>query len=204
MASEEQTIALAGAFQALNLIYSIAHHGMVDMEYYDCSISSVLKLNASSTLDIFGDDLSKIKLGLKELIDIFSNNGDSEKTAEITRYLISIMVLEKKLSQDNEMLNLIKTGIERAESQLKHFTVSDENISQILAQTYQQTLSTIPPKIMVSGESKHLNNQQLAARIRALLLASVRAIVLWRQRGGQRWRLIFDRSNYCKIAQKLI
>ena len=204
MASEEQTIALAGAFQALSLLYSIAHHGMVDMKYYDCSISSVLKLDASSTLDIFGDDLSKLKLGLKELIDTFSNNGDGEKTTEITRYLISIMVLEKKLSQDNEMLNLIKTGIERAESQLKHFVVSDENISQILAQTYQQTISTIPPKIMVSGESKHLNNQQLAARIRALLLASVRAIVLWRQRGGQRWRLLFDRGNYCKIAQKLI
>jgi high frequency lysogenization protein len=43
-----------------------------------------------------------------------------------------------------------------------------------------------------------------AAKIRALLLAGIRAALLWRQAGGDRWKLIFSRSAMQKEAQQLL
>jgi high frequency lysogenization protein len=44
----------------------------------------------------------------------------------------------------------------------------------------------LSPRIMVNGDPAHLNNPENANRIRALLLAGIRAAMLWRQSGGGR------------------
>ncbi|MGD8349299.1 MAG: DUF489 family protein, partial [Gammaproteobacteria bacterium] len=42
-----------------------------------------------------------------------------------------------------------------------------------------------------------------AARVRASLLAGIRAAVLWRQLGGNKWKLLFARKKYVAIARQL-
>ena len=47
---------------------------------------------------------------------------------------------------------------------------------------------------MVNGDPVHLNNSENANRIRALLLAGIRAATLWRQSGGGRLTLLLRRN----------
>ena len=50
------------------------------------------------------------------------------------------------------------------------------------------------PKIQVNGNPTCLQQTQTQHKIRALLLAGVRATVLWRQIGGKRRQLMFSRK----------
>ena len=72
------------------------------------------------------------------------------------------------------------------------------------ADLYLKTISTLTPRIMVSGSQLHLNNPENASRIRALLLAGVRAAILWRQSGGSRWKLLVRRNALLREARLLL
>jgi high frequency lysogenization protein len=54
---------------------------------------------------------------------------------------------------------------------------------------------------MVRGEPNYLQNPDNQNRIRALLLAGIRAAWLWRQMGGNRWRILFGRQQFLDAAQ---
>ena len=77
-----------------------------------------------------------------------------------------------------------------------------------LGKLYQDTISKLPYRIQVQGKIELLRNDQIAMRIRALLLAGIRAAVLWHQLGGRRWHLIFYRKRIhetsATIRRKLI
>jgi len=64
-----------------------------------------------------------------------------------------------------------------------------------LAELYQATLGKIEPRIKVSGSRQQLQIPANINRIRALLLAAVRAAVLWRQVGGRRWQFLISRGR---------
>ena len=64
-----------------------------------------------------------------------------------------------------------------------------------LDETYQETIGRLGKRIQVSGDPNALKQPQVAARIRALLLAAVRFAWLWRQLGGRRWQLIVGRRK---------
>ena len=57
---------------------------------------------------------------------------------------------------------------------------------------------------MVNGSQVHLNNPENANRIRALLLAGIRAAILWRQSGGSRWKLLVQRNALLREARSLL
>ena len=58
---------------------------------------------------------------------------------------------------------------------------------------YQNSISSLSPRIMVRGEQNYLRNDDNAAIIRALLLAGIRCGVLWQQLGGGKWTLFWRR-----------
>jgi high frequency lysogenization protein len=205
MASKDQTIALAGIFQALTLIQSIAYRGSYDPESYTTSLQSILNVNADTTLDVFGDKGAMgLKLGIKALLANLEPTSKSPQALEITRYFIAIAVLEKKLMRNPDMLDTLTRGIDRVRQQSEHFALDHENIAESLAALYKQTISELEPKIMINGERDHLHNKSHAARIRALLLAAIRSAVLWEQKGGVRWRLMFERRRIYTHAEELL
>ena len=73
-----------------------------------------------------------------------------------------------------------------------------------LASVYQDTLSTMRQRIQVMGTARALQDQRNADRIRALLLAGVRASLLWHQTGGRRWRLLLNRPAVHHAAERLV
>ena len=57
---------------------------------------------------------------------------------------------------------------------------------------------------MVNGEQNFVSNATNANKIRALLLAAIRSAVLWRQCGGTRWQMLFQRKAILAETQKIV
>jgi high frequency lysogenization protein len=197
----DRTLALAGVFQASCLVKQIAWTGTPAQDSFSACISSLFKIDAKSTTDIYGN-INNLNLGLKEIIDLFTNSK-IPKDQEIARYVLSLLHLERKLIKKKSMLDLIRQGIDRAQSQAEHFSMLHDNVLANLAGIYTDTLSTFSYRIHVAGEANFINNVHKANKIRALLLSGIRSAVLWRQLGGNRWQLLFCRKQLIYDAQQL-
>jgi high frequency lysogenization protein len=102
------------------------------------------------------------------------------------------------------MLEEISNRLNKIESQFEFFTLNHENTIAKLGHIYQETISTLGPKIIVSGEQPHLSNKTNANKVRALLLAGIRSAVLWKQCGGTRWQILFGRKSYANECKKIL
>jgi high frequency lysogenization protein len=120
------------------------------------------------------------------------------------RYAIGLIQLERKLARQPEMLQTISQELEDTGHQLRHFGLTHTNVIARLADLYANTISTLGPRIMVSGENNQLQIQENANKVRALLLSGIRAAVLWRQCGGNRWQLLFQRRQLIRQATQLL
>jgi high frequency lysogenization protein len=98
----------------------------------------------------------------------------------------------------------LANGIERIKGETNLADVTDPDIIAALAELYKDTVSSLQPRIMVKGEESVLRNTDSKNMIRALLLAGMRAAVLWRQRGGNRIRLIFQRKQFLDCCAALL
>jgi high frequency lysogenization protein len=200
--THEHAMALAGLFQAVTLVQQVAQQGSADAEPFESSISSILRIDAENTDAVFGSS-SHLTRGLQILCQQFGKEK-SRQDAELMRYAVSLMFLERQLMRDAKMLTKVRDGIDAATLQSEHFPVTHENVLARLADTYATTVSQLRPRIMVQGKPEYLNTPANANRIRALLLAGMRAAVLWRQLGGNRLRLLWTRKSIVRCAQGLL
>ncbi len=198
MSIENSTLALAGMYQSAKLVRDIARQGLIDQEPFEASLNSILKLDASSVEDVYGESIG-LKVGLQTLCKQLGTG--TKRTLEITHYVLGMMILERKLIKNNEMLDKIQSGIEATKAKTETLALSDPEIIKDLANLYVDTLSQFNFRIKVNGERRFLDNPNNADKIRALLLAGIRSGVLWRQMGGNRLHLIFSRKKMVKIAQ---
>lgn len=196
-----QTIALAGIAQAACLVQQLANTGKADSAALEATIASVLKLDAPSVLDVYGG-LSGLTLGLQEFNKQLS--GYNIPDPEQARYCASLVFLENQLVKKNAMLNTIRTGVVKAQSQAEHFGLLHENVFANLGSLYQETLSTLQPRIMVHGDPDFLARADIANKIRACLLGGIRSALLWQQCGGTRWKFLFYRKKMQKELQQLL
>lgn len=198
----EQTIALAGVFQAASLVEQIANKGLANSAIIESSLESLFRFDAESTESVFGS-IAGIGSGLRvlqEQIGAFKN----ERNLEVTKYAISMIALEKKLSANPEMLEQVTEGLNEIQKSLEFFSLMHENVFAKIGGLYKDTISTLQPKIVVQGERVHLGNESNANKVRALLFAGIRAAVLWRQCGGSRWQILFGRKKYLNECQSLL
>ncbi len=196
------TLALAGMFQAASLVRDLARTGTVDESAYETTISSIYKIDADSVSAIF-NGAANLKTGLKEIPQLLSRNKTTTDPY-IGRYVISLLHLERKLSKNTEMLNQLKRRINYAISQANYFHPTHPTVIASLADIYLKTLGTLPFRIQVVGQAKFLNQTDILNKVRTLLLAGVRATVLWRQIGGTRWQLLFSRNKLVNAAKEIL
>ncbi len=195
----DRAIALAGVLQAADLVRHIARRGQANAEEIDTCLASLLKINAASSIDIYGD-LGQLRAGLHLLEKQLSNPSD----IELTRYAVTLLGLERKLSGRTDLLQAIGVSLEEITQNLSHFPINHSNTIARFADIYLKNISTLSPRIMVNGVQIHLNNPENAKRIRALLLAGIRAATLWRQSGGSRWLLLLRRNPLLRQARLLL
>lgn len=197
-----RALALGGLFQAASLVQTLAYSGKVDASAFEASLHSVFQIDAKDVETIFGG-CGGVRMGLQQLQRQVQGSKES-RDIDIAKYVVSLLYLERKLAANHAILTRLREGIEQAAQQATHFSVQHPNVLASLADTYLNTLSTLKPRIMVNGEHVHLSNQVNANRIRTLLLAGIRSIVLWRQCGGKRWQLIFGQKAIGREASKIL
>ncbi len=199
---EDRTLAFAGILQALQLVQQAAYGKPCDLAAMQASLGSILVIDSSSVEAVYGG-IDKLRTGLL-LLQAQLVGKNRRPDPELSRYLVTLLHLERKLSKRSDLLDRLRAGIERAQAQAEHFDVVHENLVASLADLYTQTVSTLQPRIMINGQPERLSDTGVANRVRALLLAAMRSAVLWRQCGGTRIGLIFGRKTMVDIAGALL
>lgn len=198
----DQTLALAGVFQAASLVHQIATEGQCPNTPFEASIRSLFQTDPDRVLDVYGD-LYGLREGLTKLSTVMGQNA-TPQDAIILRYALNLVQLENKLWKSKDMLSVVGNRIEKARRGSDHFGPTHQNVIGNLADIYLDTISTFRVRINVSGHRSHLQVEENAARIRALLLAGIRSAMLWRQLGGRRWQLIFRRGRVVECANQIL
>ena len=196
----DQTIAFAGICQAVALVQQVAKNGHCDSDAFEASLKAILNTSPVNTLGVFGRE-SNLKIGLECIVKGIDSTPSG---SEVTRYIISLMALERKLSGRKDAMSQLGDRIQMMERQLDHFELLDDQMLSNLASIYLDVISPIGPRIQVTGTPsvlQQINNQH---KVRALLLSGIRSTVLWRQVGGKRRRLIFGRKKMVEQARILL
>ena len=199
---KERTMALAGIFQATELVRQAANHGTWSGYAADTCLDSLLAIDADSVDEIYGN-ASSLRPGAETLISVLQ--GD-RRYMESLGYAVSIMQLENNFRKKPEMQSDIG-------HQLQTITTIDDGLelheikdiqAQQIAALYTKTISTLSPRIVINGRPQHLQVDRTVNWIRTLLFAGLRSAVLWRQMGGGRFSLMFGRKKMLEQAQALL
>lgn len=198
----EQHLALAGVCQSATLVQSIARKGEADASAVEASLSSILVTSPDNTQQVYGS-LQNLKMGFTTLVSQIDSDNKL-KDAELTRYIASILSLERKLSRHPKALNELGERISHVQRQVAHLAFENAQITTNLASIYTDIVSPLAPKIQVAGNPQNLSIESNQHKIRALLLAGVRSAVLWRQLGGKRRQILFNRKDLIKSAKSAL
>lgn len=198
----EQLLALAGVCQAAKLVQTVAREGLADEVYAEASLSSILVTAPDNTQQIYGA-LNNLKLGFSVLIAQL-DNSQQRKDAELTRYIASVISLERKLNRNRNALNELGERISHVQRQSAHVGYENAQIISSLASIYSDVISPLAAKIQIAGNPQKLSIEGNQKKVRALLLAGIRSAVLWRQLGGQRRQILFSRGKLLQNAKQTL
>lgn len=199
---EEQTLALAGMFQAAVLVDELALHGNCDTDAFDCCLHSLFTVDAETPEQALGG-ISQLSRGFEALGDYLGGENRSPGR-NIAYYLLSISKIANQLLRDENLSSLLLQGLQKIEKDASEFNMGRSSMINKIDGLYQERISSLSPRIIVRGEQNYLRNSDNAAKIRALLLAGIRAAVLWRQLGGTKWRLFWARKKYLTAARRFL
>lgn len=198
------TLALAGICQSARLVQQLAHDGQTDADALRVSLSSVLEVNPGSTLAVFGGQESNLRLGLETLLSVLNASSRQGLGAELTRYTLSLMVLERKLHASKGAMDKLGSSIQGLQRQVEHYGPDSDPLLNAMAGIYVDVISPLGPRIQVTGSPGVLQNSQIQSKVRAALLAGIRAAVLWQQVGGGRLQLMFSRGRLSAQAKQIL
>ena len=204
---EDRILALAGVFQAARLVQQLSREGRADSVPFSASVHSVLRIDADSTADVYGG-ASGVTFGLRLLRDKLGGDA-TPYDLEMAKYVIAMLQLATALRRRPEVAEAIQSGIRTVKSQMDFFEPSADDsvhprLPEKLAELYTRTLSTLNPRIMVTGEQGFLAQPHVAANVRAALFAGIRSAVLWHQLGGSRWHLLLSRRRLSADAGRVL
>ena len=216
-----QTLTLSAVVQSAQLVRGLAHTGGAPFPAMKALIDPLFALNAPSFNTIF-PDLRLARPGLEWLTARARQLSPGEND-EVLRYTRNLFLLRTKLMADTDMQSRLGRRLQSMSPlsapysaphldphrQTKHSTEpaglhETERSFEALATLYQDTISTLPYRIQVQGKVEHLQDERIANRIRALLLAGIRFAVLWHQIGGRPWHLFILRGRINRIATSML
>ena len=200
---EEQTITMAAVCQVAALVQKIARSGENTDSDLKVMLESIVITSPENTLDVYGNDSANLKTGLNALVEQLGNQT-KQKDPELTRYVVSLLGLERRLANKRGQLSLLGERIEQCQRQLAHYEINSDTLVASLASIYSDLLSPLGTPIQVAGEPERLKQTGNQHKIRALLLAGIRSSVLWRQVGGKRRNILFGRGKMVACAQQLL
>ena len=196
---ETQVYGLAGLYQAVGLALDLARDGRCDKEAASACLQSLLRIDADSAAAIYGGP-APVRRGLQALLAEL----DRPRDLVLTRTVATVAHLERKLNGRPDLQAQLQAGIRAMQPGAATLDSDDEVSIERIANLYVATISTLSPRIMVAGNGIYLAQAAIVARIRAQLLAAIRAAVLWRQGGGSGLRLLLKRNQIAGVARGLL
>jgi len=201
-AIHNRCIALAGIFQAARLVQQTSHAEKRDAAATAACIRSLFITDPDAVADVY-EGSGALQVGLETLQSQLSNSP-AGRDLELTGYVITMMHLQRKLGRRGDLMQAIGDGIQNLENDFETIDSDDAGLIAGLADVYKETVSTLSPRIMVKGDENILGNAISQNMIRALLLAGMRATVLWSQCGGSRIKLIFQRKAMVEQCSRML
>ena len=201
-AIRDRCTALAGIFQAARLVQQTGRADKRDAMATTASINSIFNTDPESVAAVYGNP-GALRIGLETLKSQLDNSS-GKRDMELAGYVITLMHLERKLGRQSDLIDRIAAGIDKVKAQAEYFDREHATVIAGLADVYKETVSTLQPRIMVKGDESVLSNPGSQNMIRALLLAGVRATVLWSQCGGSRIKLIFQRKALLECCARML
>jgi high frequency lysogenization protein len=178
-----RVLALAGMMQALKLVRQIADTGHADGEGERNALDSVFRIDAASAEEVYGNSRS-LRGGLLLLRDYFTDRNSDQALPKLG---MSVLQIERRFVADDAVAQQVLDGIRALEGIAERQGSIHPDVISKLGQLYADTVSHLRPKVIVQGNPHYLQQADVVAEIRALLLAALRSAVLWRQMGGTMW-----------------
>ena len=197
------TIALAALFQQASLVHTFAQTGTISNEHLSLAVSSILNTTPKHTLDIYGNNAHNLELGFRELMKIFSRKN-KVISKQVFSYVLDILAVERSLHRSQKSKQNLRTALDIVKQQAEFFGQDSAEFIDKTATVYIDNISKLPPRIHVLGKAEIISEAKNIAIIRTLLLAGVRAALLWRQNGGKRWQLFFSRKESHQAIKDLL
>jgi len=197
-----QVLALAGIFQATELVRQAANHGTWSGYAATVCLDSLLRLEADDVEEIYGGT-ERLRLGLETLLSVL---GGEEDHAEVLQYVVGLMQLQRRFARNAAIQQQVGAGLAEAaalDTDLPDHEREDRQ-AEAVAALYCRTLSRLTPRIVVHGKPAYLQNPRTVNWVRTLLFSGLRSAVLWRQLGGGRFNLVFGRRRMIEDARQLL
>ncbi len=203
-AKYNETLALAAVMQSASLVNQVAFTGKIkDEDCFNASINSVLKLNQDDVIDIYGS-VKNLLLGLTDLEFYLKREVLEPNFNHKVKYMTQLNRLGNLLSGSPDMGGRIAESIKMGKVSANSVKPSAKVVEN-LAKAYYENFSALPTnrRIVVMGKKEYLGIDKNVVRIRALLLAGVRAALLWRNNGGGMLTLFFQRKQMIADIQEI-
>jgi high frequency lysogenization protein len=199
---KDRYLALAGVFQATELVRQAACHGTWSGYAATACLDSLFRLEAASAEEIYGGS-ERIRLGVETLLAVLQ--GESRYTDSL-RYSVGLLQIEKRFRRAARLQDEVGRRLQEI---AQHGTELEQHEredlqAQEISELYSETISHMSPRIVVNGQPQYLQNQRTVSWVRTLLLAGLRSATLWRQLGGGRFELMFGRRNIVREVESFL
>ena len=209
---KSETIALAALFQCCTQIQRIATTGYFDERAVASVIRSLIVTDPKTIDDIYQE--RDLVVGFKQILDSFGK-GDMSKAADtivITKMALKLITLAHNVEGNDKVFNRMSDEIDALTRAIttdhpdfltfgNTQVVNTEENFHLFGSLYQSIISPNFAKLIIYGEERCLREVSNQEKIRALLLAGIRAVILWRQVGGRRRFLVFRRKAILEYAR---
>lgn len=189
MDARSRVLALAGLLQALKLVRQIADTGHADAAVERVALESVFRIDAANVDAVYGG-AGQLRTGLMLLRQYL---GDRSGDDGLPKLAMSILQIERRFVADDDLARHVRAGIVGLADKAERQGSTHPELISRLGQLYADTISHLRPKVIVQGNPHYLQQPEVVAEIRALLLASLRSAVLWRQMGGSYFDFLLSR-----------
>ncbi len=193
-------MALAGCCQAAVCVNQLAQKGWIEDQFLDTAVSGILNIDPENAEDIVGSP-AEIKAGYKALLEQLYPKGSRDM--EVGRYVANLISLESQFLRSEELIQIVRTRLRQIKKQQELYDKSSSETIESIAGLYQDSLSTLPLKIQVTGQARFLQEQKVQKQVRTMLFFGLRCAVLWKQLGGRKRDFIFRRRQMAEAINRL-
>jgi high frequency lysogenization protein len=181
------------------LAQELARRGRAQPEPLRCALGTILILNQTDPEVALGG-VHGVYAGLADL----GRNHPDPPAVERLRYTVALIDIQKHLRRNHAVASYLRTELVHLQDEsFARDPVCPEAVAAF-DRVYTETVSTLTPKIMIRGNQQHLRDDDIVLKVRAVLLAGVRAAYLFHEHGGRKWQLFIGRKKLAEAANRLL